>query len=279
MTDITAGKVPVLKCFESAWRFLLEHWRLLAPAAAIPALANGLELVLSPAGQAAATVSFAGLAIVAIATVFFTAAVLRKVVREEFVPPWGLAAGQDEVRLLGVALCYALLLLPFGTLFALVFGIVAISQSGVTEAELEAMAGDTEAADKLFWGFLSTPLGVALAVFCLAVIAVITVRLIMVNAATIGERRIVFFQTWNWSKGNVLRMIAAMALTNLPGFLVSVIAAQLFAAITSGSGGSAPVQLLTGTLIGFVGSMLSIPGIALGAILYKGLRPSDFVAK
>jgi hypothetical protein len=43
--------------------------------------------------------------------------------------------------------------------------------------------------------------------------------------------------------------------------------------------GPAPIQLLAGVVVGFVQSLLSIPAIALGAILYKGLRPPDFAAK
>src|SRR5262245_34149951 len=108
MTDVTTGKVPVLECFGQAWRFLFEHWRLFVPAAVVPALANGLALALSPVSpvEAPGMVSqLTGAAIVAIASLFFVAAVLRKAIRDEFTPPWGLAAGQDEIRLLGVLGC------------------------------------------------------------------------------------------------------------------------------------------------------------------------------
>ena len=42
---------------------------------------------------------------------------------------------------------------------------------------------------------------------------------------------------------------------------------------------SIPTLLLFSVVVGFVGNMLSVPVAALGAILYKGLRPVDFVAK
>lgn len=282
MTDIAAGKVPVLKCFESAWRFLFENWRLFMPAAAVPAIANGLSLALSPASAGAANLmnDFGGMLIVTIASVFFTAAVLRKVVRDEFIAPWGLAAGPDEMRLLGVLGCFLAIFVPPIILIGVVFQIFLLSRIAASPEELADLMADSEAFSEAIVQQLGAGgllmLDVILAV--LIVIAIVTVvRLSMVNAATIGERRIVFFQSWSWSKGNVLRMLGALVLTTLPAMLLNLIVAAVVLGVSGA--GPAPVQFLAGGIVGFVQSLLSIPAIALGAILYKGLRPSDFVAK
>ena len=281
MTDIAAGKVPVLKCFETAWRFLFENWRLLAPAAAVPAVANGLALAISPATGAANLMSeLTGTLIVTIASVFFSAAVLRKVVRDEFIAPWGLAAGPDEIRLLGVLGCFLAIFVPPVILIGVVFQIFLLSRIAASPEELAELMADSEAfsaavAQQLGAGGLLM-LDVILVV--LIVIAIVTVvRLLMVNAATIGERRVVFFQTWSWSKGNVLRMLGALLITTLPAMLLDLIVAAAVLGIAGA--GPAPVQAVAGAVVGFVQSLLSIPAIALGGILYKGLRPPDFVAK
>jgi hypothetical protein len=282
MTDIAAGKVPVLKCFESAWRFLFENWRLFLPAAAVPAIANGLSLALSPATAGAANLmnDFGGMMIVTIASVFFTAAVLRKVVRDEFIAPWGLAAGPDEMRLLGVLGCFLAIFVPPIILIGVVFQIFLLSRIAASPEELADLMADSEVFSEAIVQQLGAGgllmLDVILAV--LIVIAIVTVvRLSMVNAATIAERRIVFFQSWSWSKGNVLRMLGALVITTLPAMLLDLIVAAVVLGIAGA--GPAPVQFLAGGIVGFVQSLLSIPAIALGAVLFKGLRPSDFVAK
>ncbi len=286
MTDIAAGKIPVLKCFEQAWRFLFEHWRLLAPAAVVPAIANGIALAMSPVGPDGATNlmnDIGGMVIVTLASVFFTAAVLRKAVRDEFIPPWGLAAGPDEMRLLGVLGCFvALFILPafvaVEALDALVIRRVAPTPEALRDLQANPEAMNEALLEVLGPGGLVLLNVLLMAAVILAIIGVIAmVRLSMANAATTGERRIMFFQTWGWSKGNVMRMIGALLITALPATLLDLIVAAIVLGIAGA--GPAPVQFVAGAVTGFIQALLSIPAIALGAILYKGLRPPDFVAR
>ena len=274
MTDITAGKVPILKCFEQAWRFLLDNWRLFLPAAFIPAVGAAISTLL---GSTIGGI-FLGLVISIIASAVFSATVLRKAVREEFNAPLGVGFGADELRLIGVQLCFALLILPFALLFGLLFTAGAIGRSGMSEAEIEAISTDPEAVNKLFVDFLNTPLGASIAVLCVVLVGLVAVRLFLVNAAAIGERRIVFFQTWAWSRGNVLRLLGAIILTALPALIANLLLAEFLVSLF-GPSGSALLLALANVVVSLVGSLLSIPVIALGAILYKGLRPPDFVAK
>ncbi len=100
----------------------------------------------------------------------------------------------------------------------------------------------------------------------------------MVNAATIGERRIVFFQTWGWSRGNVFRVVAAIILIALPAALLNMI----LGSILNSAGNAQPAfmtAIIVDSALSLIAALVSIPSIALGAQLYKGLRPPDFVAK
>jgi hypothetical protein len=274
MTDIAAGKVPVLKCFEQAWRFLFENWRLFLPVSIVPAAGAVLSTMLSTSMGGV----FLGLVLGTIASAVLSATVLRKAIREEYARPYGVAFGADELRLIATQVCFALLIFPFAILFGLLFSVGAIGRAGMNEEQIEAISTDPEAVNKLFADFLGTPMGASIALFCLIAVALLGVRLFLVNAATIGERRIVFFQTWSWSKGNVLRILGAIVLTALPAAITNLILAELLVSIV-GQSGSLPILSLASGIASLIGSLLSVPVIALGAILYKGLRPPGFVAK
>ncbi len=291
----TGGKVPVMECFTQAWRFLQQNWRLMLPAAAITAAISmiGLALVLAvrPAGsepQSMLAVTVWDMAVLApgmIASLMFAAAVLRKALRDEFVGRSGLAFGADEVRLLGVMAAFACMLLPLFGLMFLVLSMFVFSRLAATPEELNALMADPEALSLALEAALGPEGVLAFSVLMIAGVALfayITTRLAMVNAATVGERRIVIFQTWTWSRGNVWRILGAVILTALPVVffqsLLESLGIEVLRAAPEGSAGMMTVLAVTG-VTSFLLALASMPSIALGAILYKGLRPVDFVAK
>jgi hypothetical protein len=276
----SSGKVPVVECAVVAWRFFLEHWQRFLPAAVIVALVSGIAPALLVAGQPAALGDLFVMAISTIAGIFFVAAVLRQAVRGEFQGPAGLAFGLDETRLFGVLGAMALLVVPPILLFSVVVFVVLLGRMGGSPEELEALAADPEAFNRALNEALATPAGMVIQVIGLVMIGVLLVvsaRLIMVNAAAIGERRIVFFQTWSWSKGNVLRIIAAMILTALPVALFNLVVGSILSSAVELQAGV--VAIVREIVIALIGALGLIPQIALGAHLYKGLRPPGFVAK
>lgn len=294
MPDSTSGKVPIIACIRAAWMFLIENWRLFAPAAAIVAVVSQLGPLVAGAGAPqnpapqTALQAFAGDFLVylpsGVVSLLFTAAILRKAVRDEFIGRIGLAAGPDELRLLGAGLAMACLFVPLGGLVVLVLSITVFSKIATSEAALQALLNDPEAMNKALVEALGENGVAALSLFIMLMFAIfilVAARLYMINAATIGERRIVLFQTWSWSRGNVLRMIAAMILTVLPVMLIDNIvygiATSFVIAVPEGSR-FAP-GLLASAIVAFAGAMTTIPVVALGAVFYKGLRPPDFVAK
>jgi hypothetical protein len=295
MQDTTAGKVPILECVRSAWAFLVEHWRRFLPAAAVTAAIAQIGVVLAvlTASQGSAPQSalqaFLGDLIVilpaALAGLVFAAAILRKAVRDEYIGRTGVTFGADEVRLLGAAVAMMCLFLPLIALVAIVMFVVVFSRIAASDEALRALLADPEALNAAITAALGDSGAVAFSLFILIVCAlfiVLAARLYMINAATIGERRIVLLQTWSWSRGNVLRIIAAMILTVLPVMMLDNLVVSIFAALTAstdGSGASLPLLLIVGFSVSFVTALTSIPIIMLGAILYKGLRPRDFVPK
>jgi hypothetical protein len=290
MRPETAGKVPVIECFTLAWRFMNDNWRILLPAAAITAVLSqaGVALVFAvrPADATQSMLASTIWDVIAmlpamVASMLFTAVVLRKAIRNEFIGRTGLVFGADEVRLLAVALALMCLLLPLGGLFFFVMTGVVLSRLASSPEQLDILLNDPEAMSEALEASLG-PTGVlAFVLFAILVMALavyISVKLAMVNAATIGERRVVIFQTWSWSRGNLWRVLGALILTALPVFFLGNILESLRLSVLAAAPGMVTL-MATNALIAFVLALGSIPSIALGAILYKGLRPADFVAK
>lgn len=291
----TGGKVPITDCFAQAWRFLDKNWRLLLPAAAVTAAISQIGLVLVIVARPAPTAGETMLAVTLwdlvaiipamVASLMFTAAVLRKALRDQFIGPTGLAFGADEIRLLGVMAALACILLPLGGLLFFVVSTFVFSRIAATPEALNALLEDPEALNAALEAALG-PTGVlAFLLFFILVMAIfiyVSTRLTMINAATMGERRIVMFQTWSWSRGNVWRILAAVVLTALPVMffqgIVDSLGIEMVAAAPEGAARDT-TRLGVNTVTTFLYAIASIPSIALAGILYKGLRPGDFVAK
>ncbi|MDZ4760100.1 MAG: hypothetical protein SGJ21_03400 [Alphaproteobacteria bacterium] len=291
MADPTVGKVPVIESMAEAWRFFFANWLQFIPACLVVAAGAGVTQMLAGPlpveGQpqtfslGAMAASFAiGLTVGAV----FSAAVLRKAVRGEAEGPIGLGFGADEFRLVGVAVSLMLVFLPFIVLVSFVLVFIVLGRAASSSADLEAILSDPEALSAA----LSESLGPAgtLAFFlfmlvCVAGLAIVAARLAMVNAATIGERRMMIFQTWGWTRGNVRRVLAALLLTLLPGMIISgFISGLVSSPLVVGADNVSDLQLFaTGAIAGFVGALAQIPVLALAAHLYRGLRPSDFAPK
>lgn len=295
MTDTTAGKVPVFACVREAWRFLITNWRSFAPAAAIVAVVSqigpALALLTAPADPAPQTVmqsmigDFITVLPSMIAGLLYTAAILRKAVRDEFIGRVGLTFGADEVRLLGAAVAMACLFVPIVGLVVIVLSITVFSRIATSEAALEAILADPEAMNDAIVAAMGEGGATALSLFIIVmfvIFLVLAARFYMINAATIGERRVVIFQTWSWSRGNVARLLAAMVLTVLPVMVidsaVGSVGLSVLTALPEGAQSVLPV-LIVRTLATFVGAMTTIPVVVLGAIFYRGLRPPGFVPK
>ena len=291
----SSGKLPIFVCVRDAWLFLRDHWRMFLPAAVAVALVSQLGFalaVMSGGGggdQAAVNANLGSLALLSLpallASVVFAAAVLRKFLRNEFTGPMGLGFGADELRLLAILGAFACMFIPLGTLAVLIISATVLSRLAQSEQELQVLLQDQEALSEALAPALGPGGTLVFLLFTMLLLAAaiyLVTRLFMVNAATIGERRVVMFQTWSWSRGNVLRMLAAIMLTWLPAYMIDNLVIEVGAAILRPmtiEGNAGTVLIAFNAVATFVATMAGIPSIVLGAILYKGLRPVDFVAR
>ncbi len=282
MTENLAGKVPVGAVWRGAWAFLGQNWRAFVPAAlATAAIAQiGRAATLMMGGGAPALDILVAVPMI-LAGLMFSGAVLRKAVRDEFVPPVGVTLGGDEARLLGVGVSVTLLAIPLFLLLMIFLSATVFRSVAASPEAMEALAADPEAMmqaliDALGVGGLTMLMVVLVAVFCLS-----TGLVALADAATIGEKRIMVFQAWSWIRGNVLRVLTVFLLTVAPVIIINTVVAEALTTVfvmVSGGAVSVLPYLLVLTLITFLNSLLSIPVSAMGAILYKGLRPTDLAA-
>lgn len=277
-----AGKVPVLEVVKAAYAFFVANWAALVPACLVLAAAGAATLAIEVSlAPGLAPVVLSGV-LSTLSGAVFAAAVLRKALRPG--EPGGATPGfgVDEMRLVGVSVSLTLMFLPLVMIAAFILSAVVagrLADSPEAMAELAAdprkladaiVASMSPAGQMAFSGFILLLTGVGLW---------LATRLCLVNAATIGERRIVILQTWTWTKGNLLRVLAAMVLTYMPALIIGSVVTSLVAP----GGESTHVNVVTAALIGgvqgFVAALTTIPGLALAAQLYAGLRPPEFVAK
>ena len=274
---MVSGKVPVFECVRGAWQFLLRNVQLLVPAAAICAVlaqvGAAANLLVAP-GQAGSP-SLLSLIPTLLAGVMFTAAVMRKVVRDEFLAPVGLKLGGDEGRLLGVGTCVTMIAIPIVFLLSIIMMSTVFSRIAATPEAMEALAENPEAMMKAIEEALGPTGLLALEIVSILLLCIALGLIALLQAATTGEKRIVLFQALRWMGGNTLRVLAAIVLTVAPTLIVSAILSVIIGPLIN----SIPTLLLFSVVISFIGNLLSVPVAALGAILYKGLRPVDFVAK
>src|SRR6218665_2221957 len=155
MTDTTSGKVPVIACVRQAWEFLLENWRLFLPAAAIVAVVAQVGPLFAafsaPQTAQPQTVmqnvlgDFFIYLPSMIVSLLYSAAILRKAVRNEVPGRFGLTFGTDEIRLVGVAAAMACLFVPLISLVVIVLAVTVFSKIATSQTALEALLADPDA--------------------------------------------------------------------------------------------------------------------------------------
>jgi hypothetical protein len=276
-----AGKVPVLEVVQAAYGFLAANWSALIPACLVMAAAGAASLSVS-LGPGPGPLALASV-ISVLAGAVFAAAVLRRALRPDEAGGGTPRFGADEFRLIGVSISLFLMFLPLVTLAVFVLTAVVAGRVASSPEAMQELAADPQKLADAIAASMSPAGQMAFSGFILLLTAIalwLTVRLSLVSAATIGERRMVVLQTWGWTKGNLLRVLAAMALTFLPAMLVRGAVTSL---LTPDAEGPLRLSVTTAALIGgvqgFVAALTTIPALALAARLYAGLRPPNFAAK
>ena len=217
-----AGRASVQDNVGGALRFLRENWRGTALIAAIGAGAStALALAALGFAQAGATLGVA----IPLAATLISAAIYTAFYRAVLDPPdartrlaqdalrvWGAMAVLSfflVIVLFALMLPCAVLLAPFLTPYA-----SEIAAAGQDEAQLMAIA--TRFAQE-------NPAAIALIMIGFgAVVLLLTSRFYLSGPASVEARRILTFETWNWTKHNMLRIAGARLMLLGPAYVLSL---------------------------------------------------------
>ncbi len=291
MTDIPAGKVPVMDSVQHAFGYLKDSWTKWLPACALLSIVGGWSMLYSSSilevltGKAPLEGRTIGVMLLSeLATLVVVAAIFRDTLRNVYTAPLGLGFSNDEFRLIGVG---ASLFLVFGILFVFLSILLSVAVFiVVASAGIDPSLSQTDPA--LFQAEVSAAMGTSVAgllilLFIVGAVIFISTRLCLVQAATVAEQRMMIFQTWSWTKGNFWRILAGALIMIVPLFLVSQIVLLVLQNILIGEQsidtleGANPVSLFVLGVLSVILFKYPLTLMWSGYIsyLYKGMRPSD----
>lgn len=268
------GKVPIIETAQFGFKHLRDTAQPSAIAAAIIAAPSAL-CVWAAQQDPANVVAAIGLSILAgLLQLPFAAAHYRVSARSE---PLRLGLGGDEARLLGASIAlgfFNFIIFVIGGFFTIILMGVLLAGSGI---QMPQDPGTTP--QELFeaLGLRGVSLLVLSLLPLLVALVWVSVRLILVGAATIGERRVLVFETWSWTKGNFLRLLGAVLLLAVPLLLGAQVIASGAEMLAGGSAESpAPAPLgLAATYVGLLASLFLVSGPLAGqaGYFFRGLKP------
>lgn len=272
---VPPGKVPILLSAGEAVRFLREHWRFALIVGAAGGLAQGATMVaLGP--------TLPGLFVLGLIAAGVHASYLRRALGLGTPTPLIVDALRVFAAMAAVALVIGLLA------FVVVYGAMVALIAPYAE-EAQTVADNQEAMMALLNRAIAAQphvLYIALAVGALAAL-LFTSRLYMATPATVDRKRIVLFESWALTKGNMLRVTGARLVTLGPAFVfvgaMQALVGAAFglnvgdAAALAGQAQTAPA--LFAAFYGLAGAIqLAVFGAldaGLAAFLYKGLKPAS----
>jgi hypothetical protein len=275
---VPPGKVPILQSAGEAVRFLREHWRFALLVGAGAGLAQGATIMaLGP--------TWLGLLVLGIVAAFAHAAYLRRAIPAE--PQSALALDALRVfaamAVLGLILLMVALAVTYGAMVALIAPYAEEAQA-IADDQQAMMALLNRAIEAqphvLYWA-----LGVGAALTLL-----LTSRLYLAAPATVARKRIVIFESWRLTKGNMWRICAARLLALVPATVVVGAIQSLLgmamgldvgdAAALAGQAQAAPAlfAVFYGLAGGLQVALVGAVEAGLAAYLYKGLKPDAAVA-
>ena len=283
------GKLPVVDAVKSAYGFVPIALPRALPAYALYALVAGFlqqaSYQAAIGGQSAAY--FLGGFIAIFLGIACSAMVYRIGLRNEYSGIFGLKFSNEEWSLLGAsALLWLLIVITYFIAFlflGLMFGIF-FASSGVDTTALEN--DPTLMADAMI-AFLGTSGGfifIGLAGLVILGLLWIYARLILYGVASVDQKTVAVFSTYEWTRGNGWRIILSI-LGLLPLYLggllvygVTMNALGIPLTATIAPDVTAPVSSTSFLILGFVTTLAYIPVIiaahGLSIFLYQGFKPS-----
>jgi hypothetical protein len=267
-----SAQVPVIASVRAAFDFFKQNAVRFAPGAAVAGLAGFIFSMAVASGDLVLT--FGAFVLWTLTAVAYRAALYRFAFTGDAGGLSGMRLSADEGRLAVVTLLFYLFL---GLVFLVAAAPVVLVVLGVVYgtadvAALEAAAGDQAATLQAMGPQAAATLQFG-AILIMILLVFVSVRFCLYEVATMAERRIVFLKSWPWTGGSFWRLLAAIILASLPGFIAWNLLSAIGAALSQA--GAAPAGALFVLASSFAGVWLGgMMGVGLLAFLYRGLRPA-----
>jgi hypothetical protein len=277
------GKVPVRESVGAALRFVRENWRPIATISAISAAVSTLLAVTGVfAGALALPITAVSSFVGAATYAAFTSGCLS-----------GFSGLQQRLLGDGVRVWTAMAVVAFFLLIVcvvlgipgvIVFAILIGPRYG---AELAQVSGDQAATMTLMQRILAENPGMLLAflVFYGLIWFALTSRLYLSAPASVDAKRILTFETWSWTRGNMWRIVGARLMLLLPAYVIAAGLSFLLAgAIGLNVNDPASVQAYASAQTPLYAAYMLVSGFlqlglysaleaGLSTYLYRGLKP------
>ncbi len=268
------GKTPILESASAGLRFAVQNLRATLPVAAIGAIIPACATVSALAPAIAQNVGLSLL--VQVASLLTQAVVYAVFLRTAFAvagEPAPGGVGRSVGSLLGAMIAVGFFLFIVCVVLMVVALIVVGPAVAPYAAQIEAAQTDPAAQAALVQDILrSDPAPFAvLAIAFFVIWMTLTSRLYLAAPASVGEGRVRSFETWPWTKGNMLRIIAARLALIIPLAIVVAIVQSLLQTIL-GVGDFARAFATAYVVHIATFALLWAAEAGLSAYLYRGLR-------
>ncbi|MDX2275394.1 MAG: hypothetical protein NW206_08065 [Hyphomonadaceae bacterium] len=212
------GKVPVRESVGAALRFVRENWRPILTISAVSAVVSTVLAVLSnAAGPLSLLITIASTFVVSVTYGAFTSSCLT-----------GFAGVQQRLISDGLRVWGAMAIVGFFLFIVMIVlaipGVIvfAVMIGPTYGAELQQVSGDEAATTALMGRIVTENPGMILAflLFYGLLWFALTSRLYLSAPASVEAKRILTFETWSWTRGNMWRIFGARLMLLLPAYVL-----------------------------------------------------------
>lgn len=273
---VPAGKVPIFESMGAALRFVRTQWRPILAIAAATSLLQSLAFLLLG-------VSLPFLALIFFAAACAHAAFLNTALNGPAPPSAAMLGDGARVFAAMAAIGFFMAIVGF-MVFYIAMGVLIAPYADQVKAASQDQAALTEIMTQAVQNQPATLMWALIAGGMLLLL--LTSRFYVAAPATVDRKRIVVFDSWRWTKGNMLRIVAARIGVVFPAFiLVSMLQSLAALALGVSAGDPASLAALAQSspfqfaafyfLAGAIQlSLLGALEAGLSAYLYQGLRPA-----
>lgn len=279
------AQFSVRDCVGAALRFVRENLRFVATAAGVGAVGAGVIAAAAAAvPQVALLTSIASTLLQAFVYAALTSAMLfgAASVRARLASDGGRV--WLAMAIVGVLMGIVIFVVSIPVVIALIAGPL-----GAYSDELQTAGSDQAAVMTVMLRFMQeNPVAVlVVTLFFFTIWFLLTSRLYLAAPASVDQKRVMTFETWSWTKGNMLRIVAARLMLLVPAYLLVFALSYLIgygfgidptnAAAIAGVAAANPVAfLMYAAASAFVTFFLyNALEAGLSAAIYSALKPAN----